>query len=87
MGIFSDWSLDELRKDFAKRLASDSFKELCEEYFTSLIQEEKLKSNSLQGANATVQFNDVSFSNAKRMGNISYLESSDFSSSNLDVAA
>lgn len=44
MGIFSDWSFDELRRDFSKYMASDSFKELCEEYFTSLIQEEKRNS-------------------------------------------
>lgn len=87
MGMFSKWSLDELRTDFSDFLSSDSFRELCEDYFTSLIQEEKLKSNSLQSANATVQFNNVSFSNAKRMSDISYLENSDFSSSDLDVAA
>lgn len=50
MGIFSDWSLDDLRRDFSKYMASGSFKELCEEYFTSLIQEEKKNSKLRRAA-------------------------------------
>lgn len=40
MGIFSDWTLDELKEDFSKHLASGSFKKLCEDYFTELIHRE-----------------------------------------------
>lgn len=40
IGIFSDWTLEELREDFAKHLASGSFEKLCRDYFTELIHEE-----------------------------------------------
>lgn len=40
MGMFSNYSLEEAREHFAKFLASEEFKQLSKEYFSSLMEEE-----------------------------------------------
>lgn len=40
IGIFSDWSLDELRADFKKHLETDEFKQMAKDYFNGLLQED-----------------------------------------------
>lgn len=37
IGIFSDWSLDELRADFKKHCGTDEFKQLAVDYFNGLL--------------------------------------------------